>query len=78
MLEQETEQLHQDRERIEEKDSDAALSTADPAILGSADNVTERSAPARESTEYAAATNQAPNTNRMLQEFVGVEIVPAP
>ncbi|HEX4133238.1 MAG TPA: zincin-like metallopeptidase domain-containing protein [Bryobacteraceae bacterium] len=54
MLEQETEELHHDRERVEEKGSDAALSVADQATLDSADNANERSAPARESTEYAA------------------------
>jgi antirestriction protein ArdC len=54
MLEQETEELHHDRERVEEKGSDAALSVADQATLDSADNANERSAAARESTEYAA------------------------
>jgi antirestriction protein ArdC len=54
MLEQETEELHHDRERVEEKESDAALSVADQATLDLADNANERTAPARESTEYAA------------------------
>jgi hypothetical protein len=53
-LEQETEELHHDRERIEEKESDAALSADDPAILQSADNANEHAAPVRESTDYAA------------------------
>src|ERR1019366_7001704 len=54
VLEQETEEIHRDRERVEEKESDAALSAADPEILESAGNANERSAPARESNEYAA------------------------
>jgi antirestriction protein ArdC len=54
ILEQETEELHHDRGRIEEKESDAALSADDPAILQSADNANEHAAPVRESTDYAA------------------------
>jgi len=54
ILEQQTEELHHDRERAEEKESDAALSVADQATLDLADSANERSAPARESTEYAA------------------------
>ena len=33
IFEQETEEIHHDRERVEEKESDAALNAADPAIL---------------------------------------------
>jgi antirestriction protein ArdC len=54
MLEQETEEIHHDRERVDEKESDADLSAAAPAILESADNANEHAAPARESTQYAA------------------------
>src|ERR1019366_2515729 len=54
MLEQETEELHHDRERVEEKEADASLSGEDLAILDSTDNADEHVAPARESTEYAA------------------------
>src|ERR1035438_1299407 len=54
MFEQETEELHHDRERVEEKESDAALSADDPAISQSSDNPNEQTAPVRESTEYAA------------------------
>jgi antirestriction protein ArdC len=54
ILEQETEEIHHDRERVEEKESDAALSDADPATLELAENANERWAPARESTECAA------------------------
>ena len=54
ILEQETEDLHHDRERVEEKESDTALSAADPAILESPTTRTNASAPARESTQYAA------------------------
>src|ERR1035441_8880824 len=54
ILEEEAVELHHDRERVEEKESDAALSAEDLAILDSTDNANERSAPARESTEYAS------------------------
>jgi antirestriction protein ArdC len=54
MLEQETEQIHHDRERVDEKESDTDLGAADPAILEFADNANERAAPACESTQYAA------------------------
>ena len=53
-LEQETEELRHDRARVEDKESDTALSAEDVAILDSANNANERSAPARESTEFAA------------------------
>jgi antirestriction protein ArdC len=54
ILEQETEKLHHDLERVQEKESDAALSADDPAILQSTDNANEHTAPVRESTDYAA------------------------
>ena len=54
IMEQETEELHRDRERVEDKDADAALSASDVGIVGGADNANERPAPVRESTEYAA------------------------
>src|SRR5580692_4261776 len=54
IMEQETEQLHRDRERVEDKEADAALSASDAGIMNVAGNSNERSAPARESTEYAA------------------------
>jgi antirestriction protein ArdC len=54
VFEQETEEIHHDRERIEEKESGTALNAADPAILESADNANEHTAPVRESTQYAA------------------------
>ncbi len=53
VLEQETEEVHCDRQPVE-KESDAALGAADIATLEPADNTNKRSAPARESTEYAA------------------------
>jgi hypothetical protein len=53
-LEQETEELHHDRERVEEKELDAATSADDPAISQSTDNANEHTAPVRESTDYAA------------------------
>jgi hypothetical protein len=53
VLEQETERLHQDRERVEEEQADASLSATGTATPESADNASERVAPARESTEYA-------------------------
>jgi len=54
MLEQETEQIHHGRERVDEKESDTDLGAADPVSQESADNAYERAAPARESTQYAA------------------------
>jgi antirestriction protein ArdC len=54
ILEQETEELHHDRERVEEKELDAAMSADDPAISQSADDANKQTAPVRESTEYAA------------------------
>jgi antirestriction protein ArdC len=54
IFEQETEEIHHDRERVEEKESDTDLNAADPAILESADNANEHTAPVRESTQYAA------------------------
>jgi antirestriction protein ArdC len=62
VLEQETERLHQDRERVEEKEADASLSATGTAILESADNANERVAPARESIEYAARFEQGSDT----------------
>jgi antirestriction protein ArdC len=54
IFEQETEEIHHDRERIEEQESDTDLNAVDPAILESADNANEHTAPVRESTQYAA------------------------
>jgi antirestriction protein ArdC len=54
ILEQETEEIHHDRERVDQKELDTDLSAADPAILESADNANEHALPARESTQYAA------------------------
>jgi antirestriction protein ArdC len=54
MLEQETEEVHHDRERVDEKESDADLGATDPAILESTENANERAGLARESTQYAA------------------------
>ena len=59
ILEQETEDLHHDRERVEDKELDATLSAAD---LDPADDANERSAPARESSEYAARYEPASGT----------------
>lgn len=53
IFEQETEEIHHDRERVEEKESEANLN-ADPAILESADNANEHTGPVRESTQFAA------------------------
>ena len=54
MLEQETEQIHHDRERVDEKESDTDLSATDAATLKSADNANEHTAQVRESTQHAA------------------------
>lgn len=54
VMEQEAEEMRRDRERLDEQEPDAALNRVDPAILESAANANERSAPARESSQYAA------------------------
>src|SRR5580692_8666430 len=54
IMEQEAEELHRDRERVQDKEADAALSASDVGIGEGADNANERPAPVRESTEYAA------------------------
>jgi antirestriction protein ArdC len=54
IFEQEAEEIHHDRERVEDNESDRDLNTADPAILESADNANEHTAPVRESTQYTA------------------------
>src|SRR5580693_9021627 len=53
ILEQETEELRHDRERVEEKESNTDLSVTDPATLDSVDSANEHTASARESTEYS-------------------------
>ena len=60
MLERETEELHQDRERVEEKEADAALSAADRVNLDSTDNANESARPRRASPRsMPRVTNQA-------------------
>ncbi len=54
VMEQKAEEVRRDRERLDEQEPDAALNRVDPAILESAAKANERSAPARESTQYAA------------------------
>ena len=54
ILEQEAEELHHDRERAEEKESDEALTVSDPVILESSENANEHTAAPRESAQYAA------------------------
>ena len=68
MLEQETEQIHRDRERVDEKESDTDLGTTDRAILDSADNANERAASARESTQYAARCERGSGTVNVHQK----------
>lgn len=53
ILEQETEDLRHDRERVEEKDSDPALSGPGPETSGNPDNANEHLGATRESTQYA-------------------------
>src|SRR5580693_5288141 len=53
IFEQETDEIHRDRERVEEKETDATLSVTDPATLDSVDSANEHTASARESTEYS-------------------------
>src|SRR5665213_2984535 len=73
MLEQEAEELHHDRERVEEKEADATLSAEDLAILDSTDNANERSAPARESMEYAARYEPASGTVNVHAKQTGTD-----
>jgi antirestriction protein ArdC len=80
-LEQETEELRHDRERVEDKESDAALSAEDVAILGSADNANKRSASARESTEFAARYEPGSGTVNVQEKQTATDrrrIVDAP
>jgi antirestriction protein ArdC len=65
ILEQEAEENRHNRDRVEEKESDAALSAGDPEILESAGSSNEHSAPARESTEYAARYEPGSGTVNM-------------
>jgi antirestriction protein ArdC len=53
IIEQETEEIHHDRERVEETELGLALNT-DPAVLEAAENPNEQTSPVRESTQYAA------------------------
>ena len=73
MLEQETEQIHHDRDRVDEKESDTDLSTTDPAILESADNANEHAAPARESTQYAARYEPGSGTVNVQAKQTGTD-----
>ena len=80
-LEQETEELRHDRERVEDKESDTALSTEEVAILASADNAIERSASARESTEFAARYEPGSGTVNVQEKQTATDrrrIVDAP
>ena len=54
VMEQEAEEVRRDRERLQDQEPDSALNGVDPAVLESIANANEHSAPARESTEYAA------------------------
>ncbi len=54
VLEQETEELHRERQQVEEKESDDAPRAAGIATLETPDDINERSTPVRESSEYAA------------------------
>ena len=54
ILEQEAEELQHDGERVEEKESDEALTVSDQVILESSENANEHTAAPRESAQYAA------------------------
>jgi antirestriction protein ArdC len=71
IMEQEIEELHRDRERVEDKEADAALSAAD--IMDAVDNSNERSAPARESTEYAARYEPGSGTVNMHAKLTATD-----
>ena len=68
MLEQETEQIHRDRERVEEKESDTDLAATNPAILESVDNANERGSAARESTQFATRYEPGSSTVNVHQK----------
>ena len=53
ILQQETEEIHHDRERVEENELGSALN-ADPAVLEAVETANEQTSPVRESTQYAA------------------------
>jgi len=73
VLEQETEDLRHDRERVEEKDSDTSLNGPDPAISEPFDNANERSDAARESTEYAARYEAGSGTVNVQAKQTGTD-----
>ena len=54
VMEQETEELRHDRERLQEQEPDVDLSGDDPPLQPAMSDANERSAPARESSEYTA------------------------
>ncbi len=68
MLEQETEQIHRDRERVDEKESNTDLGGTNPAILESVDNANERASSTRESTQYAARYEPGSGTVNVHQK----------
>src|SRR5580698_3316976 len=73
IFEQEAEEIHHERERVEEKESDADLNAADPAILESADNANENTAPVRESTQYAARYEPGSGTVNIHAKQTGTD-----
>ena len=54
VMEQETEEVRRDRERLEEREPAGALNGTSPSVLASVADANERSVAARESTQYAA------------------------
>jgi antirestriction protein ArdC len=66
IIEQETEELHRDRERVEDKEADAALSASDVGIVDGADNANERPAPVLGATNGDSLTEAKSITAKTL------------
>lgn len=73
ILEQESEQLHHDRERVEEMDSPEALSVSDSAILDANENANEQTGAARESSQYAARYEPGSGTVNVQAKQIGTD-----
>ena len=73
VLQQEAARLHHDREQVEEKETDTTLSSDDLAMQDSVGNANERSAPARESSEYAARFERGSGTVSVQEKQTGTD-----
>lgn len=73
ILEQESERLHHDRERVEEMESDEALSLSDPNILDANRNENEHTGAARESSQYAVRYEPGSGTVNVQAKQTGTD-----